>query len=142
MSDGHDYGFSWQRPIGWLEGELPSEPAQQPLIEVAKKLAYYMSGAPDHLNVSDPSDVPTDQFYLMEGGRGPYMCRFLGCHCFMGGVFGFLDWVLPTGIVHYIVDHGFVPEEEFLRDLATLPDPPPVFSPKLWCVPSTSDFLR
>jgi hypothetical protein len=61
---------------------------------------------------------------MMDGKRGPHTCEIPGCHLDMGGVFGWRNWKMPTGIVHYLVDHNRQPPADFLVELAELPDPP------------------
>lgn len=136
MSNGMSYGYKWQKPVGWLDFTVP-QTSTTPMVEVAKKLAFYMGEAANTaVFTGSKNEVPSDRFYRLDGGRGPHHCTISNCGIDLGGVFGFREWKFPTGIVHYILDHSYLPPEEFLKELAELPDPPEEVVVPVWCAPN------
>jgi hypothetical protein len=138
MSNGSDYGMPWQEPVGWLSDHVPADQeASVPLVDEARKLAYYMSESRKFGTVFNvfnfaQDDVPWDRVTDMTMTKGPHMCEFPGCGFGTFGEFAFGKWKLPFGIVHYMLDHNYRPPQEFLDALAKLPDPPAVFDLPSW----------
>ena len=146
MSDGNNYGLSWQTPVGWLGDHVPeNQKADAPLSEVAKKLAYYM-GLASSSNIVESNatleTLPSGVFHRHDGARGPHNCEIGGCGMWLSGVFGFRKWKFPTGIVHYILDHNWQPPKEFLDDLAQLPAPPPVVEVPPYVAPNKAGLFH
>lgn len=146
MSDGKGYGLYWQTPVGWLGDSVPQDQiAAEPLVQVAKKLAYYMAEAERSRTVTgqiELDQLPQDRFHRHDGCRGPHQCEVNDCGAFLSGVFGFRQWKFPTGIVHYILDHSWQPPQAFLDDLALLPDAPEVVAVAPWVAPNNARLFQ
>ena len=121
--------FPWQERLGWLTDYVPSgEISPVPLDDLARKITYYMwLGFQEGIVYEDygSENAPQDAFVQLQGGKGFYVCKITPCDLWMrGAVYGFRKWVMPKGVLHYMIDHNWRPAEEFLEAVAELPDAP------------------
>ena len=122
-----EYGAEWQRGVGWLSNRVENQ-VPEPLMQTARKIAYHMTlAAQGKMYVPrcyNREDISTGRFYHVDGRMGWHFCDIDGCNETLSGVFGFEDWVFPSGIVHYMAVHNYQPPQEFLEALDKLEDPP------------------
>jgi hypothetical protein len=145
--------------VGFLRGVVPEgQRAEAPLVEVTRKLVYYMDEAANRGKFEDTqiSQMP-DGFYNHHskyGERGFHVCDVEECaqpgakKPLMSGEFAWKSrgviMVIPTGIVHYLLDHNLKPNDDFLHRLAQLPDPPEDFkgTKQSWIAPNTNKLFQ
>ena len=144
-------------PVGWLNGPIPTEQLlKNPDKTTAEKLVYLMDEAfknGQKVNNIDQLKGKDNGFYYYKGSgidivgfmgeRGVHVCNLeKDCDLMMEGTFvikhGDKVIPIPTGIVHYLLDHKWKPDDILLEVLKTFPDPPADFkgTDLFWLAPN------